>query len=52
LFLVFSQDLLRTEEKDPVVLYKNSGKEKNFVRHLITGWPKRSGASAAAASAQ
>lgn len=38
LAIVFSQDILRTEEKDPVVLYKNSPKEKNFVRHLIVAW--------------
>jgi hypothetical protein len=38
LAIVFSQDLLRTDEKDPVVLYKNSAKEKAFVRTLITAW--------------
>ena len=38
---MFSQDLLRTDEKDPVVLYKNSAKEKAFVRTLITAWRDR-----------
>ena len=41
LAIVFSQDILRTEEKDPVVLYKNSPREKNFVRQLICIWGKR-----------
>ncbi len=56
LAIVFSQDLLRTEEKDPVVLYKNSAKEKNFVRQLIIHWGKKKNAqgdgAAAAAAAQ
>lgn len=38
---MFSQDLLRTVEKDPVLLFKNSVLEKNFVRSLILAWGKQ-----------
>jgi len=50
LAIVFSQDLLRTEEKDPAQLFKNSGREKNFVRQLINAWAKRGNGAQAAAS--
>jgi len=40
--IVFCTDLLRTDEKDPAVLFKNSPKEKNFVRNLLLAWADRS----------
>lgn len=39
--IVFCTDLLRTDEKDPQILFKNSPKEKNFVRNLLLGWPNK-----------
>jgi hypothetical protein len=49
--IVFCQDILRTEERDPSILFKNSIREKNFVRILIEHWRKRRNAAAAAAAA-
>jgi len=40
--IVFCTDLLRTDEKDPAVLFKNSPKEKNFIRNLLLAWGDRS----------
>jgi len=38
LAIVFCQDLLRTDETDPNILYKNSIREKAFVRNCILAW--------------
>ena len=40
--IVFCTDLLRTDEKDPQISFKNSPKEKNFVRNLLLGWAQKS----------
>jgi len=41
LAIVFAPNLLRSEEKDPSVLLKNSQRVQNFVRNLIWEWSKK-----------
>jgi len=36
--IVFCTDLMKSNEKDPMVMLKNSTKEKNFVRSLLLAW--------------
>jgi len=38
LAIVFSPNLLRSEEKDPTTLLRNSTKVNNFVRHCVLHW--------------
>jgi len=41
LAIVFSQDLLRTDETNPQVIMANSTKEKRFTRQLIHAWGEK-----------
>jgi len=41
LAIVFAPNLIRSEEKDPRVILKNSQRMQNFVRNLIWEWTKK-----------